>query len=243
MKTLYLDETGEHNPSTASSDYPVFILGGIIANKGYADGPLTERLNDFKRRLLEKTDVVLHTADIARNRKGFERLQDADFRSQFYECLNALMRDLQYSVIACAIRKDTPAFHQFSGRDLYLTCFEALVELFCEEIGSVRDGGIIIAESRSSPPLNRALEREWLNLKANGTGRMSGSAITDRILALNLRAKGDNIAELQMADLVVSPIGRHLLGKPDFEDWRIVADKLRRDSLGQTAGPGLVVLS
>ena len=42
---------------------------------------------------------------------------------------------------------------------------------------------------------------------------------------------------------MVSPIVRHLLGKQDFEDWRIFADKLRRDGSRQTAGHGLIILS
>ena len=46
-----------------------------------------------------------------------------------------------------------------------------------------------------------------------------------------------------MADLVISPIGRHLLGKTDFEDWRIVKSKMRRNSTGEIAGAGLIVLS
>lgn len=242
MKALYLDESGEHNPSVTSPDYPIFVLGGIIADKDYADGPLTDALDDFKRQLLKATDIVLHTADIVRNRKGFELLKDAGFRDGFYERLNALMRELEYSVVACAIRKDAPAFRRLSERDLYLVCFKALVGLFCEEVGDVRDGGIIIAESRSSSPLNRALEREWLDLRSSGTGRVSGSTVANRILALSLRAKQDNIAGLQMADLVISPIGRHLLGKPDREDWHIVEGKLRRDNLGQTAEHGLIIL-
>ena len=243
MKALYLDESGEHNPSANSADYPIFVLGGITTDKDYADGPLTDALDDFKRQWLGQTDIPLHTADIVRNRKGFELLKDAGFRGRFYERLNALMRELQYSVVACAVRKDAPAFHRLSARDLYLVCFKALVSLFCEEVGDVRDGGIIIAESRSSTPLNRALEREWLDLRSSGTGRVSGNAVANRILALSLRAKQDNVAGLQMADLVISPIGRHLLGKPDFEDWRIVADKLRRSSAGETAESGLIVLS
>jgi hypothetical protein len=49
-------------------------------------------------------------------------------------------------------------------------------------------------------------------------------------------------AGLQLADLVVSPIGRHLLGKPDNDDWRIVNSKLRRSRAGKVEGYGLVVL-
>ena len=242
MKVLYLDESGEHNPSVTSSSYPIFVLGGIIADKDYADGPLTDALNDFKRPLPGAVDIILHTADITRNRNGFEFLMDPHLRNRFYERLNGLMRELQYSAVACAIHKDAPNFSRFSARDLYLVCFEAIAELFCQEVGDVRDGGIIIAESRGTPPLNRALERHWSNLRTDGAGRTPGKVIADRILAFNLRAKADNIAGLQMADLVVSPIGRHLLGKQDFEDWRIVEDKLRRDGSGQTAGHGLIVL-
>ena len=243
MKFLYLDESGEHNPSANRADYPIFILGGIIADQGYANGPLTDKLNDLKWEFFGTTDIVLHTADIARNRNGFESLKDADRRSRFYGRLNKLMAELQYSVVACAMRKDTPAFREFSARDLYLVCFKKLVELFCEEIGKVRDGGVIVAERRASRPLDRALEREWSNLRANGLGAIPGSVVANRILALSLRAKRGNIAGLQMADLVVSPIGRHLLGKPDREDWRIVESKLRRNSTGETAGSGLIVRS
>ena len=47
---------------------------------------------------------------------------------------------------------------------------------------------------------------------------------------------------LQLADLVASPIGRHLLGKVDKADWRIVERKLRRNHVGEVEGFGLVVL-
>jgi hypothetical protein len=44
---------------------------------------------------------------------------------------------------------------------------------------------------------------------------MSAREITQRIVGLNLRAKSENIAGLQLADLAVNPIGRHVLGAPD----------------------------
>jgi len=66
--------------------------------------------------------------------------------------------------------------------------------------------------------------------------------IGDRIVGLNLRPKSDNIAGLQLADLVVSPIGRHVMGKLDKEDWTIVHEKMRRSQGGRVEGHGLVVL-
>jgi hypothetical protein len=45
-----------------------------------------------------------------------------------------------------------------------------------------------------------------------------------------------------LADLVVSPIGRHVLGKAEKEDFRIVQRKFRTNRAGEYRGYGLVVL-
>ena len=37
-----------------------------------------------------------------------------------------------------------------------------------------------------------------------------------------------NLTGLQLADLVVTPIGGHLMARPDQQDWAIVESKLRR---------------
>lgn len=105
MKTLFLDESGDYNPETIDPQYPVFVLGGVIADDAYAAGPMTDALNDFKSDLFGRTDIVLHTADIARKRNGFEALRDAGLRARFYRRLNELMREMQYSALACAIHK------------------------------------------------------------------------------------------------------------------------------------------
>ena len=243
MKVLYLDESGEHNPAGCDPRYPIFVLGGAGVDKDYADGTLTQLFNAFKQEVFGNTDIVLHTADMSRNRKGFEALQDAVFRAAFYDKMNTLMGRLEYRVIACAIRKDKPTFQGLAVRDLYMVCFDRLVDLFCEEVGEVRDGGMIVAEKRGSRPLDRAFEIEWLNLKTYGTSHTPAGVISDRILGLNLRPKIDNIAGLQMADLVVSPIGRHYSGRGDAEDWEILSKKLLRDGSGGEEPGGVIVVA
>ena len=242
MKAFYMDESGEWNPAVRDADYPVFVLGGIIADKDYADGPLTDAVNDFKRELFGDSDIILHTADIARNRKGFEALGDATARRRFYARMNELMEGLEYSVAACAVRKDEFAPSGLGQRDLYRVCLSPLARRFGAEIGDVRDGGIIIAESRSATRLNRAVETEWQNLKAADADAAPSAKIADRVIALNLRDKQDNIAGLQLADLVLSPIGRRLTGKPAYDDWRIVAAKILGSSPGSAGNSGLIVL-
>lgn len=239
---MFLDESGDHNLRLIDRQYPLFILGGIIVDKEYAEGELTRKVAAFKRELLGTEDLILHTADITRNRNGFERLKEPVFRQEFYNRLNQLMDELQYTVVACAIRKDRHlARYGVAALDPYLLSLDVLVERFCMEIGNVEGGGLIVAERRD-PTLDHELELAWLNLKIQGTRYLRANQIERRILGLNLRDKKSNLAGLQLADLVVTPIGRTVLGKAVKEDYRIVESKFRRSSQGKIEGYGLVVL-
>ena len=242
MKVLFLDESGDHNLRVIDPQYPLFVLGGVVMDKDYAEGELPQRMNAFKRALFGREDLVLHTADITRNRNGFERLKDAGFRNAFYEQLNALMKELEYSVVACAVRKDQHlARYGVAALDPYLLSLDILVERFCMDVGNVEGGGLIVAERRDAT-LDHQLELAWLNLKIQGTRFLKANQIERRIMALNLRGKATNVAGLQIADLVVTPIGRQVLGKTVKEDYRIVESKLRRSPSGRIEGYGLVVL-
>lgn len=242
MKIMFLDESGDHNLRLIDRQYPLFVLGGIIVDKEYAEGEMTHELAAFKRELFGNENLILHTADITRNRNGFEKLKDPVFRQEFYIRLNNLMGELQYTVVACAIRKDHHlSRYGVAALDPYLLSLDVLVERFCMEVGNVEGGGLIVAERRD-PTLDHELELSWLNLKIQGTRYFQARQIEERILGLNLRDKKSNLSGLQLADLVVTPIGRKILGKTVKEDYRIVESKLRRSSKGKIEGYGLVVL-
>jgi hypothetical protein len=242
VKALYLDESGDHNLAVIDPQYPLFVLGGVIMERRYAESELPRELDAFKRALFGHTDLVLHTADIVRNRNGFEEMKDAAFRARFLESLNALMQRLRYTVVACAIRK-THHLGRYgdAATDPYLMSLDVLVERFCFEVGTARAGGVVVAERRG-PELDARLEGAWAQLKRRGTRYVRADDICGRLTGLELRAKSENLPGLQVADLVVSPIGRHVLGKPDREDWHIVQSKLRCGPRGTTDGYGLVVL-
>ena len=242
MKVMFLDESGDHNLIAIDPCYPVFVLGGVIVERAYADGPMTQALDDFKTRLFGRADIILHTADIVRTRNGFEKLKDNEFRANFYDELNALMKNLIYSVVACVIHK--AAFSrqvEVHRPNLYQLAFDVLVEIFRHDIGNVRNGGLIVAERRQ-PALDQELHRHWLGLQTDGNRFVKGDVIQSRIRNLDLRGKKENVAGLQLADLVVSPIGRRAIGKPDRGDWSIVEQKLRRSRSGRVEGFGLVEL-
>ena len=131
MKVMFLDESGDHSLLAVDPEYPIFVLGGVILQADYATGELSERVSAFKRELFGRDDLILHTADIVRNRNGFEALEDRMFRLAFFEKLNALMRDLEFTVVACAIKKDSHLQRYGLGAmDPYILSLDILVERF-----------------------------------------------------------------------------------------------------------------
>ncbi|MBA2248450.1 MAG: hypothetical protein H0W23_09985 [Chloroflexia bacterium] len=111
-------------------------------------------------------------------------------------------------------------------------------------MGTELDAGFICAEKRN-PTLDRELLRAWEELRTGGigTGFTSSRHIEERIIGLDLRDKKPNLTGMQLADLVITPVGRHILGKPQKADqvqWTVVESKLRRYN-GRYMGAGLVI--
>jgi hypothetical protein len=239
---MFVDESGDHSLDVIDRQYPMFVLAGVIMERAYAEDELERRVREFKQKLFGRTDLVLHTADITRNQNGFERMKEQAFRQEFYRELNALVASLDCKVVACAIRKEEHLRrYGVLALDPYMLSLHVLVERFCFEIGNVSGGGMIVAERRG-PTLDHELELAYLSLKVQGTRYLQAVQIENRISRLSLRKKSENVAGLQLADLVATPIGRHVLGKADQRDYRIIESKLRRDWRGSHEGYGLVVL-
>jgi hypothetical protein len=219
----------------------VFVLGGIITGEEYASGHMDRELRDFKKRVFGRDDLILHTADIVRNKNGFESLKQEDLREFFYRELNDLMIRLEYMVVACAILKE-PYLQRYGAKafDPYEAALGVLVERFCYELKGSSCTGRIIAEARS-PELDRMLRRAWETLRSKGTHYVGPDEISRRITRLDCCSKSENIAGLQVADLVVSPIGRHVIGKSPKPDFRIIESKFRCRK-GTYRGSGLIVL-
>lgn len=240
MKILFLDESGDHNLNVIDPQYPIFVLGGVIVDADYLERVMVPRVRQFKLDLFGREDLNLHTAAIVRNKDGFEGLKDVAFRNQFFASLNDLMRTLEYKVVACAIKKFVHLDkYGHTAVDPYMLSMDVLIERFWFEVGDRESGGVV-AERRGGI-LDQELNLSWSSLQIRGTRYIQASRLRRRIDRLELRPKSDDVAGLQLADLVVSPIGRFVLGKPQREDFRIIEAKFRRRS-EDYRGCGLVIL-
>jgi hypothetical protein len=243
MRHLYLDESGDHSLRVIDPQYPVFVLGGVIVESGCAAEEMAAALRLFKTDVFGRADVALHTADIVRQRGPYSILVEPERRRLFHERLNSLMRRLDYSVIACAIRKDAHVeAYGDAAIDPYALSLNVLVERICFALTDVGDShpGAIVAERRDQT-LDAALLDAWRHLRERGSTYLRGRVIRERVSKLRLESKQAGIPGLELADLVVSPIGRFVAGKSTREDWTIVESKLRRRN-GDYRGAGLVVL-
>ncbi len=240
MKLLFLDESGDHSLERIDNDYPVFVLGGVIIDRTYYRSVVEPRIKRLKENFFED-EVVLHTTDIIRGKNGFDTLSVQEIRQAFYEELNTLMQELEYTVIACAIKKDAH-LKQYGPQavDPYAYSLEVVIERFVHEIGNVEHGGMVFAEKRR-PDLDHELEMTWRKLREEGCSYASARTIDGRIIDLSLKDKRVNVGGLELADLVVSPIGRAIIGKPRQKDWDIVESKFRRMG-GTYLGYGLKIL-
>jgi hypothetical protein len=244
---MFLDESGDHNlnPKKISPNYPIFVLGGVIVDRGYLREVIEPRVREFKRRFWGREDVILHTVAMRNNAGDFHFLIDPERRGIFYAELNAMLRDLEYTVVAVVVRKDAYlARYGVEAADPYMYALGMLVERFCRELGSELDGGFICAEKRNAT-LDRELMATWEGLRTGGTGTGNSPSqrIDERIVGLDLRDKKPNLAAMQLADLVITPIGRYVLRMPEKTDqvqWTVVEGKLRRVG-GAYQGEGLVV--
>ena len=90
--------------------------------------------------------------------------------------------------------------------------------------------------------LDRQLENVWESLLISGTKKCKAKTINKRLTGLHLIAKADRLAGLELADLIASPIGRHLFGKPEHKDWNIVKSKFKRNEDDDYTGVGLTTL-
>lgn len=240
--TLFMDESGDHNLTAIDPQHPIFVLGGVIVEKSYAFGQMTDKLNAFKQELFGTTDITLHTVDFTRQKNGFHQMKEKNFCERFYSKLNELIASLDVTIVACAIKKEQHMDkYGLDAIDPYHLSLHVLVERFCFAVGKDTPRGDIIAEARDAT-LDRQLELAWLNLKVSGTRHLQAVDINHRVDTLSLKTKRDRVAGLEIADAIVTPIARNILARASRIDVNIIKSKMHKNKLGEIDDHGLVVL-
>ncbi len=249
MKILYIDETGDHSLSKIDPSYPIFALIGVIADQEYHDGELSNSLDVFKERHFGTKDIVLHAQEMTHPQNSRNNLYlkflDVDFRRRFYQDFESFLKSIHISIVACVIMKNEHfANYGLAAKDPYLISFDNLINRLVFDL-SGKQKGQIIAEGRNSI-LDNQLEIAYLTARIEGTDKVQPSELRFKLgRSIEFRSKSDNVAGLQIADMVASPIARHYLGKPERVGHQISYDSVFskvRNSNGHWENIGITIL-
>lgn len=231
---VFLDESGNHNLDRTKLDnfYNLFVLGAVCFQE-----PAYEAFDRAFRTLKVKhfwsDDYIIHTQEITRPNKSKDArsklFNDPVFRKAFYTDMNELIASSDFSVISCIVEKEKLMQEYVVPADPYHFSFENIINRLLRK--SKWEKLDIFPEHRDNAE-DRKLEIALLEMKVTGTRFYHGREVADKIRDFRLTGKQENLSGSQLADLLVTPIGRHLLSKvprPDHEiSYEIVKKKIQR---------------
>jgi hypothetical protein len=94
---LFLDESGDHGLSKPSSDFPVFLLCGVLTTaKNYE--LIRAAINELKESIWNDKKVIFHSRDIRKCEKEFQLLFDLVLKRKFYKEINTIVAGSDYII-------------------------------------------------------------------------------------------------------------------------------------------------
>lgn len=251
MYRLFIDETGHgHLGSSNTPQEQYLCLMGVILNgRGHWD--LKQRMDALKMETFGTTDVTLHRREIIDKEPPFHVLKDDAIRALFDDGLMGMIRDCTYTALAALIDKQAHvAKYEVWHFQPYHYCLAVMLERYVMWLKERNGRGDVMAEWRGITP-NMRLERSYTGLYRKGTDNVSASEMQTYLTSsqMKIQKKEDNIAGLQLADLVASPARTHLVCEIKKEKMKapfgqevvkiLLKEKYRRSPEGVIAGYGV----
>lgn len=224
--TLYLDETGDANLVKINQQYPIFGLGGVLIPVE-AERHLEEQLGLIKKNLFGDEEIVLHSTDLRKARKGFEAMLNPQIRTKFYEDFNSYILDANATFISVFIKKTEHIKKYKSPYEPY----EWGIELILERVAKImhRETGFcrIVLESRGKKE-DKAIKDAIIRHLFIGCRYVSAQSLRESISdEIYFQAKNRNGTGLQISDMMMYPVARAIINNsPTNPAYHIVSKKM-----------------
>ena len=234
---IYVDESGDHGLASIDPEYPLFVLTFCLVAKPDYQAQIAPELVQFKHRWFGHEAVVLHAHEIRKAKGDFRFLFDKEVRENFLDALTDLMGHLPYILITSAINKKRLNHQYTDPENPYALAMEFCLErafLYLQEHEETDKLTHVLVESRGRKE-DADLELAFRRI-CDGTNYL-GRCLPFEVVFVD---KKQNLAGLQLADLVCHPIGRHLL-KPEQKNraYDMAVKKFHRGPDGKLDGYGL----
>ncbi len=225
----YIDETGDHSLIHIDPQYPIFGLGAIlISEENYLK--MNREVEKLKKEFFTDTsgDFILHSSELkrpldSRSDPRNKVMLDPEVRKKFYrEFDERIIKGVDFQIVACFIKKKTMAATYAYPADPYHFSFENLLN----RIIRYGDGANVIYAEKRGMELNAELKAEYQRLSSVGIHSYVADIVSTRT-SFKLVDKKENVAGLQVIDLILSCLARVGLGKRE----KMVSNDLDPDLL------------
>ncbi len=255
---LYIDESGDHTYNLLDEPEHRFLaLLGVWFEQTPDYVEFADALEAMKRDIFgphPDKPVILHRSDIINRKKSFGLLRDPVVHQVFDLRLCDMIAAAQFRMVCVVIDKQKHLQQYASPFHPYHYCLAALLDRYSGWLNYRNAVGDVMAEARGVQE-DRQLEQAYLRVYASGTLMFNYEhyqrALTSK--DLKLRMKSENIAGLQLADILAHPVKSWLLAEKGHIQWSatpfadrllsLVRPKLNcHASRGEIDGYGTVVL-
>ena len=188
---------------------------------GHVQDIVSPQLEALKREFFRShpdEPVILHRKELVNKKPPFGVLRDPEVKRRFDEYLLRLLVDWQYSVISvCIDKKNHKDTYQVWRYEPYHYCLAVLLERYFFFLNERGCKGDVMAESRGGKEDMR-LKNSFSGLWEEGTEYIPAEKFHDVLTSkqLKVKPKTNNVAGLQLADLLAHPSRNEMLAEKGF---------------------------
>jgi len=211
MYRLYLDEVGTDDLGHTHIDNHRYLsLTGVAIEIDHARDFLSPKFDRIKARIFDHDPddpIHFHRSDIVQRKKQFWKLNDEKVRELFDRLMFHTFENCQFSVITALIDKHEMMQKSYWQQNHpYHFAMSIIVEKYTQFLERKSDIGDIMPEGRKGKK-DKQLQLEFNRVRNEGTSYVNAERIQQRIPGskLKIRYKRDNIAGLQLCDLIAHP--------------------------------------
>ena len=216
---LYIDEVGNSDLGASQDpNHRYLSLTGVILELGYVGSTLFPAIEALKRKFFGShpdEPIVLHRKELVNKKPPFESLQDPDTEQAFNNELLSLLGQFDFTVITTVIDKlEHLQRYQVWRFDPYHYCLTTVVERYVLWLKRRDHVGDVMAESRGGKE-DRRLKDSFEQVYSVGSDFIKPEEFVGRLTSrqLKIKPKANNIAGLQLADLIAHPSFRATLAR------------------------------